>query len=358
MSKDSQQPQQPEEVDLGQLFKLIGNAFDRLFRLIGNILNKIFLAFVWTVFFVKRHVIKIVLAGIIGFGYGFFKQKKGEPIYKSTTVIKQNYETGENLYRSIEYYNELINDKDTVTLGNLLGIEPSTAGSIINLEIESVVTNNDKLKTFDLYIKSIDSTLASTVTLDEFISNSKEYDHPVQRLIIRAKERGAFGPIISKTIDNINNTEYFITEQKKDLDQLTQLENSIKQSLEVSNELKEVYKKVLVEVPSEKRLGSQTSIRIDNTEDKNITKEYELYTNDVELRRELVEIRRKKEDKDKIIEVVSSQQNQGTIDNTKQLLGKTIDSKIYYTIILMLLASVLLLSLHFIKFLEKYKGQI
>ncbi len=357
MSKDLQQPE-PEEVDLGQLFKMIGNMFDRLFNLIGNVLNKIFLAFVWTVFFVKRHVIKIVIAGVIGFGYGFFKQKKGEPIYKSTTVIKQNYETGENLYRSIEYYNELIKDQDTVTLGNLLGIEPNTAGSIINLEIESVVTDNDKLKAFDLYIKSIDSTLASTITLSEYISNSKEYDHPVQRLIIRAKERGAFGPMISKTIDNINNTEYFITQQKRDLDQLTLLENSIKESLEASNELKEIYKKVLVEASNEERAGSQTSIRIDNTEDKSITKEYELFTNDVELRRELVEIQRQKEDKDKIIEVVSSQQNQGTLDNTKQFLGRTIDSKIYYTINLMLLASVLLLTLHFIKFLEKYKGQI
>ena len=37
MSKELPQPQQSEEVDLGQLFKLIGNAFDRFFKFIASI---------------------------------------------------------------------------------------------------------------------------------------------------------------------------------------------------------------------------------------------------------------------------------------------------------------------------------
>jgi hypothetical protein len=39
------QPQQSEEVDLEQLFKLISNAFDRFFKFIANIFNGIFLFF-------------------------------------------------------------------------------------------------------------------------------------------------------------------------------------------------------------------------------------------------------------------------------------------------------------------------
>lgn len=40
-----------EEVDLGQLFKMIGNAFSRLFNFVGSIFKQLFLAFVWVVFF-------------------------------------------------------------------------------------------------------------------------------------------------------------------------------------------------------------------------------------------------------------------------------------------------------------------
>ena len=83
-----------------------------------------------------------------------------------------------------------------------------------------------------------------------------------------------------------------------------------------------------------------------------------MYNNDVGLRRELVSIQRQKEDKRFIVEVVSSQENQGTIDNTKEFLGKSLDFKIYYALVLMILASVILLTLHFINFLEKYKNEI
>ncbi len=358
MSKDlPQQPQQSEEVDLGQLFKLIGNMFDRLFMFIGSLLKRIFLSFVWFVFFIKKHIIKIIIAGIIGFVYGYFKQKKGEPLYRSTTVIKQNYDTGENLYRAIDYYNELIAEGDSVTLGKVLNIDPSKAASLIQLEVESVITENDKLKSFDEYTKELDSLVASTITLEHFVENSKEYHYPVQRIIMKANEKDIFGTVVSKIVDKIVSTDYFQIEQKKDLDELNRLEKSIKESLEASQELQKVYKNVL-ETPIEKPLGSQTSISIDNTDDRAVTKEYELYNNDVELRRELVSIQRRKEDKQFIIEIVSSQENQGTIDNTKEFLGKPLNGKTYFAIILMLLASIILLTLHFIKFLEKYKNEI
>ena len=101
MSKDL--PKQPtsEEVDLGQLFKLIGNAFNRFFRFIGSILNGLFLAFVWIVFFIKRHILKIMIATILGFGFGYAKEKISDPIYQSSAIVKQNYDTGKNLYNLI-----------------------------------------------------------------------------------------------------------------------------------------------------------------------------------------------------------------------------------------------------------------
>lgn len=357
MSKDLQKPGQSDEVDLGQLFKVIGNMFEKLFQFISKLFKRLFLSFVWLVFFIKRHIIKIIIAGIIGFVYGYYRQSKGEPVYKSTTVIKQNYDTGENLYRAIDYYNELIAERDSVTLGSVLDIGSTKAGSIIQLEVESVITENDKLENFDEYIKGLDSVIASTVTFENYVKNSKEFQYPVQRIIIKAKDKGIFGTAVSKIVNKIVNTDYFQTEQKKDLDELNLLEESIKFSLKASEDLQNVYKRVL-ETPIDNAKGSQTSISIDNTEDKSVTKEFELYNNDVNLRRELVAIERRKEDKQYIIEVVSSQENQGTIDNTKELLGRSLNIKVYYTIILMVLTSVILLTLHFIKFIEKYKNEI
>ena len=50
MSTNSNTPNNSEEVDLGQLFKLIGNVFDRFFNFILRIFKSLFLAFIWVIF--------------------------------------------------------------------------------------------------------------------------------------------------------------------------------------------------------------------------------------------------------------------------------------------------------------------
>ena len=75
-------PQSSEEVDLGQLFKMIGNAFQRLFQFIGSIFNKLFLAFVWLVFFIKKRAVVLLIAAVAGLALGFILDKTAPPTYK------------------------------------------------------------------------------------------------------------------------------------------------------------------------------------------------------------------------------------------------------------------------------------
>ena len=112
MSTNSNTPNTSEEVDLGQLFKLIGNAFDRFFNFIYNIFKSIFLAFVWLVFFVKKRIIILALAGISGLIIGVLKGKSSVPKYESSVTVVQNYPTGENLYNAVSYYNDLVRQGD------------------------------------------------------------------------------------------------------------------------------------------------------------------------------------------------------------------------------------------------------
>ena len=60
MSK-TKQNQQAEEVDLGQLFRMIGNGFNRLFNFIGTIFNEIFKGFLW---FVRSSMVSFKAAGL------------------------------------------------------------------------------------------------------------------------------------------------------------------------------------------------------------------------------------------------------------------------------------------------------
>ncbi|MFD1615858.1 hypothetical protein [Gelatiniphilus marinus] len=357
MSKDLPQPKQSDEVDLGQLFKLIGNAFERFFKFIGSILNSLFLAFVWIVFFLKKHFIKFVIAGIVGVALGILLEKTSEPIYKSYITVKQNYNTGENLYNAISYYNDLVEQHDISTLESVLGIKQEELSSIIDFEIESIISENQKIKEYDAYLKTLDSTVAATVDYESFLNNDKDYNHQYQQITIKAKERNSFSPVFNKIIENINSNPYFKREQDKDINELKAQALAINTSLIKSDTLLTVYQKAIIKA-AENNNNSQARITIDNQDTGSSTKEFELYSKDLGLREKLVEIERQIADKQNIIEITSSKQDSGSIDNRKEILGQLVGLKTYYALILLIVTFLILISFDFIKFLGRYKDKI
>jgi len=357
MSTNLPEQQPSEEIDLGQLFKLIGNAFERFFRFIGSIFNKLFLAFVWFVFFTKRHFLKFVIIGAVGVLYGIIKQKISKPLYTSTIIVKQNYDTGEHFYNTIKYYNSLITEKDTISLGELLKVEASEASNLFKFEIESVLSENQKIQLFNDYTKGLDSTLAETIEFKDFSRNSNDFEHKLQKINLKSYSKNNFDTIFNQVVRNITTHAFFKNEQEKDLEELLGREKAINESLEESDSLQKVYQQVLKE-SAQKVPGGNTSITFEGADDKSVTKEFELYEKNLELRRELVEIQRKKEDLAHIIEIVSRQQDVGTMDNKGKLFGFETNKIISFTAKLILLALIILLLLEFVRFLERYKDKV
>ena len=349
-------PQPSEEVDLGQLFKMIGNAFQRLFQFIGSIFNTLFLAFVWFVFFIRKRAVVLLIAAVAGLVLGLIMNKTSPPTYKSSITVKQNYATGENLYGSLDYYNSLLNDGDYEVLGRVLGLKKNISEEIIGIEIEPIITDNDRVVMFDKYISGLDSLAASKVEYEVFVENIEDYKHQLQQISIKSKTRANFKNVFDNVIGDINTNTFFVNEQAKDLTELNQQKAALEQSLAQSDSLQRTYKRVL-EQQMESKSTSETSITFEGNNDKNKTREFDLYINDIELRREIVQIQRKLKDKQNIVEIISGKQDSGFIDDTKELLGLTLSSKLYYLVLFTILAFIILLGIEFLKFLEKYKPE-
>ncbi|WP_242083675.1 hypothetical protein [Aestuariivivens sediminis] len=357
MSKELPQPQQSEEIDLGQLFKMIGNVFERFFKFIGSLLNSLFMAFVWMVFFIKKHLIKIVVAAIIGYGLGFFKTKLSKPVYRSSAIIKQNYNTGEVLYETIQYYDKLVAEGDTLALANNLKIDRSKAASIRGISIKAVTNDNNRIKSYDAYIKDLDSVVASTITYEDYLSFSEEYNISLQELAVNTYSNASFEDVIVELIHKIETSPYFQNVQNRDLSELKGRESAIRETLVKSDSLQAVYQEVLKK-SAEAKSGGQTSITIDNTENKSVTKEFELYQSDLNLRRELVEIQRELEEKENILEIVSIQKERGVVRNKAEVFGFEVSRPLAYGFFLSLMIFVLLLVVEFLKFLERFRSKL
>ena len=347
--------QQGEEVDLGQLFVMIGNNINRFFQFIASIFKNLFFGFVWVVFFVKKHILVFSTAAAVGLVAGFIIEETSDPVFKSTITVRQNYQTGENLYGSIDYYNGLLKDRDYKILADVLGLSEESSQQVVSFDIEPVITNNDLLIMFNEYVEDLDSLALSKVEYDEYINNIKEYKHPFQQISIKSRTRANFNSVFNNIVDNILTNDFFVNEQKKDILQLTQTKQALVKALNQSDSLQETYKKVM---QMDSNRLSDVGITFEGNTENEKTREFDLFMNDIDLRKDIVTVERKLKDKENIIDLISSKQDSGFVDHTKDFLGLAFPIKVFYPVLILSVVFLVMLARQFLKYLERYKPSI
>ena len=356
MSTNSKKPNQNEEVDLSTLFKLIGTAFDRFFNFFNRIFKNIFLLFVWLIFLIKKHIIVLFSALILGYLIGLFIAKTSDPKFESSVVIVQNYSSGQDLYSLVKYYNDLIRQKDLETLGQILELDAETTASISHFKITPLISGNNNLIVFNDFLLDIDTLASPKIEYNDFVENIEDNSYKYQKITIQSTLNSSYKPVFSKILKSINSNPYFINEQKKDIIELTKTKEALESSLIKSDSLKNTYKRVLEQELTSNN-SSEIGITLEGSTAKK-TREYELYLKDLELQRELVETTRSLLDKEFIIEIISSKQDTGVTSDKKEILGIKLPLSLFLALVLFLLTSLVLLGSEFLKFIERYKPQI
>ena len=360
MSTNSNTPNNSEEVDLGQLFKLIGNVFDRFFNFILRIFKNLFLAFVWAILLIKKRIIILALATISGLIIGALSKKTVAAKYESSVTVVQNYPTGENLYNSVGYYNDLLKQKDFETLGVVLNLDLERTKSILTFDVEPVVSKNQKLLAFNEYIKQLDSLAATKIEYEDFLDNNEDHTHKYQQIKIESSERNSFKSVFENIVESINLNPFFLNEQRKDVVELNNTKEALKLALTKSESLQDTYKRVLEQGIDDEKTSkpSEIGITFEGSSEVEKTKEYDLYQSDLELRSQLVEIERELLDKQYIVEIISNKQDSGSASTTNTIFGIELNSTLFLGVIAFLVAFSVLFGIEFLKFAEKFKTSV
>ena len=172
-------------------------------------------------------------------------EKTATPKYESSVTVVQNYPTGENLYNSVGYYNDLLRQQDYQTLGNVLNLDVEKTKSILVFDVKPVVSENNKLVAFNKYVKQLDSLAATKIEYEDFLENNEDYTHKYQQIRIESSERNSFKSVFQNIVESINLNPFFVNEQRKDIVELTQTKEALELALVKSESLQDTYKKVL-----------------------------------------------------------------------------------------------------------------
>ena len=322
-----------DEIDLGQLFQLIGRAFQKLYDFIGNIFKGIFNLIILLLLFVQRNFIILLASLAIGAIAGYFIDKYKTEKFISKMVVEPNFNSVQQLYNNIEFYNDLAKAEDSIALAEALSITIPEAASIKEIFVDSYSDENQKIKLFDEFVKELDTSTIKAIDFESYLQNFNSLDARFHQISLISSDNEVAKKAQPSIIKSISTNDYFKLQKRINDINITLQDSIITQQLSEVDSLQQLYKTILVKEAEKPMQGTNINLA-ENGQSQN--KELALVKEREILKRNLVELNQERANKSSILNVISDFPNRG-------VKVKGFWNKYVLLVPLILLASVILL---------------
>ena len=300
MSKESKK--QEEEIELGSLFVIIGRGFSNLFSFIGNIFKRIYHLLILLLLFIKANIIKLVIAGALGGSIGAILEFKKAPTFGADLQVQPNFKSTRQLYNNVNYYNDLVKQKDTVSLASAFNISTAVAATLKKFQIYPIKNGNDLLTSYDDLILSVDTLTAKSYSFIDFKNTFTDFDYKIHNIHVVATKNNVFSKLDQVIISSVVDNKFFNKVKRLTNENLNRTDSLLRQNLTQIDSLRKVYMTVLIEEAKK----SQTGTNIDLGGTKKTTKELELFETNRKINQDLKEISKDKSENSEVLNVISS----------------------------------------------------
>jgi len=298
------QPQKTssDEIDLGQLFQVIGKGIQKFFDFLNSILKALFHLLISFLLFIQKNFIILFCAILFGGVAGFFMDRFKTPKYISRMVVEPNFNSVQQLYNNIDFYNDLAKSKDSFALAKALDITVSESATLEEIFADSYSDENQKIKLFDDFIRDLDTTTVKALDYESYLKNFNSLDARFHRISMVSTDETVAKKAQPALVASISANEYFKL-QKRINDENLDLQDSIynKQLREIDS-LQQLYKRVL-EKEAEKPMQGTNINLADNGISQN--KELALVKEREVLKNRLVVLNRERANKSTILNIIS-----------------------------------------------------
>jgi hypothetical protein len=242
MSKELPQPKQSEEVDLGQLFKLIGNSFDRFFKFIASIFIGIYNVFLLLLIHIYRRLVWYVAAIILGGVIGFIIDMNSNKLYGANMFIETNFNSARQVYENVKQFHQLARiDKDTLGLAQKLGVSTDEAAHLKGFYIEVDLDENNIAEMYSEFYKRLDSVSRLEMTYERYKNSLTAYNFPIHRIGVASTDKNIYKKIEQAFIKGISGNTYLNELAKVNNDILVRKDSVLKNQIQKTDSLVKEY---------------------------------------------------------------------------------------------------------------------
>lgn len=348
MSKQVQT--QEEEIDLGGFFNQIGKLFLKLFRWIGYSIKGMCHFAILVFIFVKNHYIKLSIGAILGIALGILGHKYSDKSYVYEMAIIPNYESGIYIKNKIDYYNQLIQQKDHLTISNLFGIDQIDAKSITKFELEKIFDSKDLVEGYDDFIKQRDTSTIKEFPLKKYLQKDfSEFYYKKYIVRMYTKKPSLKKNINELLVKDLESNAYLNEKKALMLNTLTLKDSSYKSLLRIIDTIIIKDKDIALIAANN---GDKSASNINLNNGNNANKDFELLQLYKVTFTELAKMNESKIKFSSIFQVIAPLE---PIGKEKINFFLTTFFKIFFLVMLITIASIQYKP--FLKYLENYKKE-
>lgn len=307
MSTNQPQKNNEEEVDLGSLFIIIGRGFSKFFNFIGSIFKGLFHFFILVLIFLKENIVKIGIVALIGLIAGIILEVKTPSRYASELLLEPNFKSSLQLYNNVNYYNDLVKQKDTLKLQKTFNLTKEEAASLKKFEIEPLKIDTDIINAYNDLILDVDTLTIKSYKYDNFKAAFTNYDYKFHKVTVIAGKSDVFDKLDDVIISSVVKNKYFNRLKELTNENLNRTDSVYKESLSQIDSLRKVYMQVMLDEAKKETSGTQ----IDLGGEKKTTKELELFETNRKINSDLSKIALDKSKKYEVINIISNFQPVG-----------------------------------------------
>ncbi len=302
-AREKAQESREDDVDIIQLFALIGKGITNLINFIVFLFQTVFGWFLLFLLFIRANFNKMIIAALVGGSLGAIYQYAIKEVqYESSMTVEPNFGSALQLYKNIDYYLSLVNQDDFERLASSLNITKEEAESISWIEVQPHSSENQVLLSYKNFIAELDSNAVKHVNYKTFTAEQAIESFKYHIVTIIAKDKYIFEKLESPIINSIISNSYYDKIKNTAYANLISKKSALESSMIELDSLRILYKKVLL-AESKKESGG-TNIFMSETG--NSSKEVDVFDKYMVMNEELIEVNKKLTAENQVVNVVSS----------------------------------------------------
>jgi len=259
---------QQQEIDLGTLFSQIGQMFKNFFNSIGDLFKKAFHYGILLILFIRKNYIVVGITTLLGIAYGVYNDYNSDPYYESELIIETNYGSGNQLYKQVDFINELIATGDYNQAAKLLKVSPKDVEQLIRINIEPDELEKQTLLAYDAYMQETDTIFTRKFEVEDYSQRRKDTDLRFHKLTVLGKNKIDFS-IYSNGIAQLAENPFYTDLKNKHLADLLFEKKELVDDLNALDSIRKRYDRVALLQATTPKLRTDLSFSTSKSAERN-----------------------------------------------------------------------------------------